>query len=67
MRGSGRGRNGGQGEGRGRNNGGAFGVGGFCICAQCGTKTAHKSGVKCTTLKCPKCGHVMVREELLNT
>jgi predicted RNA-binding Zn-ribbon protein involved in translation (DUF1610 family) len=22
--------------------------------------------VKCTTLKCPACGHTMIREELLN-
>jgi len=52
--------------GRGRNRGGAFGPGGFCICAKCGAKTAHRQGVKCTDLKCPQCGHTMVREELLN-
>ena len=56
----------GTGGGRGRNNGGGFGVGGDCICAKCGEKVAHQQGVKCTTLKCPKCGHTMIREELLN-
>lgn len=55
-----------QGEGRGRKKGGAYGTGGYCICAKCNTKAPHQQGVKCTTLKCPKCGHTMVREELLN-
>lgn len=65
-RGLGNGRGQGNGGGRGRNNGGKYSVGGFCICAKCGTKMPHQQGVKCTTLKCPKCGHTMVREELLN-
>ncbi|MCK5029372.1 MAG: hypothetical protein KAR57_07050 [Bacteroidales bacterium] len=56
----------GSGGGRGRNNGGGLGVGGSCVCAKCGEKVAHQQGVKCTTLKCPKCGHAMIREELLN-
>ena len=56
----------GTGGGRGRNKGGAFGTGGFCICAKCGEKVNHQQGVKCTTIKCPACGHTMVREELLN-
>ncbi len=51
---------------QGKNKGGAFGPGGFCICAKCGEKVPHQQGVKCTTQKCPKCGHTMVREELLN-
>ncbi len=61
----GKGRGLGLGGGRGRNKGGAFGTGGFCICAKCGEKVPHKRGVKCTTLKCPKCGKTMIREELL--
>ncbi len=68
--GSGNGQGGGQnplGGGRGRNNGGAFGVGGFCVCASCGYKSPHGKGVKCTDLKCPECGRTMVREELLNS
>ncbi|MEN8157244.1 MAG: hypothetical protein ABFS10_09840 [Bacteroidota bacterium] len=62
-RGSGRGE--GLGGGRGRNNGGSYGTGGFCVCAKCGEKVQHRQGVKCTTLKCPACGHTMIREELL--
>ena len=49
----------------GRNKGGGFGPGGNCVCAACGEKVPHRKGVKCTTLKCPKCGKTMVREELL--
>lgn len=50
---------------QGRNNGGSCGPGGFCVCTACGHKEPHTRGVKCTTLKCPECGHVMIREELL--
>lgn len=57
---------GGQGGG-GRNHGGAFGSGGFCVCAGCGHKQPHQRGVKCTDLKCPDCGRTMVRDELLAT
>ena len=65
-RGSGRGGGGqGQGGGRGRNKGGAFGTGGYCVCTKCGEKVLHQRGVKCTTLKCPECGHTMIREELV--
>ncbi len=55
----------GYGGGHGRNKGGGFGIGGYCVCAKCGTKISHKQGEKCTKLKCPKCGHTMIREELL--
>ena len=64
--GTGKGKGLGYGGGKGRNKGGGFGVGGFCICAKCGEKTPHQRGIKCTTVKCPNCGHTMVREELLN-
>lgn len=56
----------GSGGGQGRNKGGAFGNGGFCVCAKCGEKVSHQQGVKCTAVKCPACGHTMIREELLN-
>jgi len=64
--GSGQGKGLGLGGGRGKNKGGAYSVGGYCVCAKCGTKIQHQQGVKCTTLKCPDCGHTMIREELLN-
>lgn len=63
--GTGRGMGRGQGGG-GRNKGGAFGPGGYCICAKCKTKVPHSQGIKCTQIKCPNCGHPMIREELLN-
>ena len=66
MPGMGSGRGMGKGGGQGRNNGGAFGRGGFCVCAECGAKTTHRQGMPCTSVKCPDCGHVMIREELLN-
>lgn len=50
---------------KGRNKGGAFGPGSYCICNKCGEKIPHKRGIKCTTIKCPKCGHTMIRQELL--
>jgi predicted RNA-binding Zn-ribbon protein involved in translation (DUF1610 family) len=71
MNGSGKGINMGQGKGegrgggRGRNKGGAYGTGGYCICAKCGEKVPHERGIKCATLKCPECGHTMIREEML--
>jgi hypothetical protein len=64
-KGMGQGRGMGTGGGRGRNRGGAFGPGGYCLCVKCGTKVPHQQGVKCTTLKCPECGHTMLREELV--
>jgi DNA-directed RNA polymerase subunit RPC12/RpoP len=64
--GTGQGKGLGLGGGHGRNKGGAFGTGGYCVCAKCGAKIPHQQGVKCTTLKCPDCGHIMIREELLN-
>jgi len=63
-RGMGKGKAGG--GGRGRNSGGAYGPGGMCVCAKCGTKLAHRQGEQCTKLKCPSCGQTMIREELLN-
>jgi len=63
--GTGKGQGSGPGTGQGRNKGGSYGTGGFCICTKCGEKIPHRRGVKCTTLKCPECGHTMIREELI--
>ncbi|MEA2105694.1 MAG: hypothetical protein U9P82_03105 [Bacteroidota bacterium] len=66
-KGLGKGKGGGSGNLRqGRNKGGAFGPGGYCVCAKCGEKIMHQQGMKCTSIKCPQCGHPMIREELLN-
>ena len=64
-RGTNQGKGLGIGEGKGRNKGGSYSVGGYCICAKCGAKMQHEQSVKCTTVKCPNCGHTMVREALL--
>ncbi|MCK5808246.1 hypothetical protein KAH37_04585 [bacterium] len=66
MVGAGNGKGLGKGGGRGQNGGGGFGTGGLCICGKCKTKVSHKQGVRCTDIKCPNCGHTMIREELLN-
>lgn len=50
---------------KGKNKGGAFGPGSYCLCVKCGHKVPHQQGVKCTEIKCPECGHTMVREELV--
>jgi len=71
MKGSGKGmhigtgKGSGPGTGQGRNKGGSYGTGGYCICTKCGEKIPHRRGIKCTTLKCPKCGHTMIREEMV--
>ncbi len=56
----------GTGGGKGRNKGGSMGVGGTCTCNKCKTVIPHQQGIKCTTIKCPNCGHTMIRTELLN-
>ena len=55
----------GRGSHAGRNRGGALGPGGNCVCTKCGERIPHERGIKCTTIKCPGCGHTMIREELL--
>lgn len=53
----------GRGGGRGRMGGtrpGA-GPGGECVCPACKHREPHQVGVPCTTVKCPKCGTLMIR------
>ncbi|MFH1459413.1 MAG: DUF5320 family protein [Candidatus Omnitrophota bacterium] len=37
------------------------GPGGFCVCANCGMKIGHQSGLPCTHMNCPKCNIPMSR------
>jgi|GEM_PF-279400 len=60
-RGPGTGRGLGRGGGRGRMGGRSLGVGGECICPNCGYRTTHQRGTPCTQLRCPKCGSPMGR------
>ena len=62
---NGQGQGSGAGGGRGRYKGGSYGTGGFCIYTKCGEKISHQQGIKCTTLKCPKCVYALIREELV--
>jgi predicted Fe-Mo cluster-binding NifX family protein len=64
-RGAGFGRGGGGGRGMGRGGGRGRGFGGGppadCVCPSCGQRVTHSPGTPCRSLKCPKCGTVMVR------
>jgi len=59
--GPGTGRGLGRGGGRGRMGGRGLGVGGECICPNCGFKVAHQQGSPCYEVQCPKCGTPMTR------
>jgi len=52
----------GRGGGRGRRDGSGKGLSNYCICPDCGEKTAHQRGNPCYEQKCPKCGKEMIRE-----
>jgi len=65
--GIGRGRGGGgrglgRGAGQGRRDGSGAGLSNYCICPDCGEKTAHKRGIPCFEQQCPKCGKAMMLE-----
>jgi hypothetical protein len=51
----------GTGLGKGMGAGAGLGIGGSCVCPKCGSKTSHKQGTPCNTLKCPTCGTALVR------
>lgn len=50
--------------GMGRNRGNRAGAGpsGNCICPKCGAKATHDVGVPCSSVRCPKCNSLMIRE-----
>ena len=52
------------GGGRGRNDGDrrGAGVGGRCLCPECGNTIRHITNQPCNQIKCPKCGAMMTRE-----
>ncbi|MCP4651868.1 MAG: hypothetical protein GY858_00565 [Candidatus Omnitrophica bacterium] len=37
------------------------GSGGYCVCSSCGEKAPHQRRNPCSSIKCSKCGAVMVR------
>lgn len=51
-------------NGRGRLGGNKAGAGpnGKCICPQCGKEVEHRRGEPCYRMRCPKCGHTMLRK-----
>ena len=54
----------GRGQGR-RRRGMGVSPGGNCTCPACDTKIPHQMGVPCSSVKCPKCGGNMIREEYI--
>ena len=56
----------GRGQGGGSGRGGCFGTGpgGECVCPVCGFKMAHRVGVQCFQMRCPKCSALMRRERV---
>ena len=52
----------GKGAGQGRRGGGGIGVGGNCVCPSCSNTVPHQVGVPCSSIKCPKCGAMMVKQ-----
>ena len=40
-----------------------MGPGGYCVCPRCNYRVKHERGVPCASLKCPKCGINLIREQ----
>jgi len=51
------------GSGRGSRTGqpAGAGPGERCVCPKCGAQAKHTAGTPCTSMKCPKCGSLMIR------
>jgi len=60
--GTGRGMGGGGGRGRMGGNRAGAGPSGNCVCPDCGAKAPHEVGVPCSSVRCPKCNSLMIRE-----
>jgi hypothetical protein len=54
----------GSGTGRGRLGGSrpGSGIGGYCICPQCGAKVSHQQSAPCYSINCPQCGTKMIKQ-----
>ena len=52
----------GRGAGQGRRGGGGIGIGGNCVCPSCSNTVPHQVGVPCISIKCPKCGTMMIKQ-----
>jgi len=52
----------GRGAGQGRRGGGGIGIGGNCVCPSCDAIVTHQVGIPCSSIKCPKCGAMMIRQ-----
>lgn len=60
--GTGRGFGPGRGRGMPAGPGYGLGLGGMCVCPECGYKTEHARANPCLGMPCPECGVKMVRE-----
>ncbi|MGI6065682.1 MAG: NifB/NifX family molybdenum-iron cluster-binding protein [Bacillota bacterium] len=62
-KGMGQGRGQGRGQGKKCFSGQSKGFTQNCVCPQCGITVPHQRQVPCTSMRCPQCGSVMVRED----
>lgn len=47
---------------RGRMGGTGQGLGGYCVCLNCGHREPHVAGKPCMFRLCPQCKSLMIRE-----
>ncbi len=48
--------------GRGPSRERGLGVGGVCLCPDCGLRLPHERGIPCAQVTCPRCGRPLVRD-----
>ena len=46
---------------RGRMGGFGLGIGGACVCPNCGYRTPHQRGTPCFDMACPNCNEPLTR------